>query len=128
MKLKVWDIFDNSSEKSLDFVVAESAGLALDHVLNYPNPFTTYTEFWFEHNRPCCGLQVEIQIFTITGKLIKTILTFVNTDGYRADPIPWDGKDDYNDPIGKGVYIYKLRVKDNEGKYAEKTQKLVILK
>ena len=128
MNMKVWDIFNNSSDKSLDFVVAEDAKLALDHVLNYPNPFTTYTEFWFEHNRPCCGLDVQIQIFTISGKLIKTIDTYVQTNGYRAEPIPWDGLDDYGDPIGKGVYLYKLRVKDNQGGYAEKIEKLVILK
>lgn len=128
LSLKVWDVFNNSAEKNIDFVVADNADLALDHVLNYPNPFTTYTEFWFEHNQPCCGLDVQIQIFTITGKLIKTITTWVQTTGYRADPIPWDGLDDYGDPIGKGVYVYKLKVRDNLGGYAEKLEKLVILR
>ncbi len=128
LRLKAWDVYNNSSETSIDFVVAESAEMALTHVLNYPNPFTTYTEFWFEHNQPCCGLDVQVQIFTITGKLIKTIATKVETDGFRADPIPWDGRDDFGDRIGKGVYIYKLRVKSNQGLYADKTEKLVILK
>jgi hypothetical protein len=128
LKFKAWDIYNNSSETEIDFVVAESAELALSHVLNYPNPFTTYTEFWFEHNQPCCGLDVQVQIFTITGKLIKTIVTHVETSGFRADPIPWDGRDDFGDRIGKGVYIYKLRVKSNKGLYADKTEKLVILK
>ena len=128
LNLKVWDVFNNSSEKTIDFVVADNANLALDHVLNYPNPFTTYTEFWFEHNQPCCGLDVQIQIFTVTGKLVKTIDAWVQTDGYRAEPIPWDGLDDYGDPIGKGVYVYKLRVKSSQGGYAEKLEKLVILR
>ncbi len=128
LKLKVWDTYNNSSERSIDFVVAESAELALDHVLNYPNPFTTYTEFWFEHNRPCCGLDVQVQIFTISGKLVKTISTWVQTNGYRAEPIPWDGLDDYGDPIGKGVYLYKLRVRDQDGSYSEQIEKLVILR
>ncbi len=128
LTLKAWDVYNNSSENELDFVVAESADLALSHVLNYPNPFTTYTEFWFEHNQPCCGLDVQVQIFTITGKLIKTIQTRVETDGFRADPIPWDGKDDFGDNIGKGVYVYTLKVKSNSGQYSEKTEKLVILK
>jgi len=126
--LKAWDIYNNSSEAHLDFVVAESAELALSHVLNYPNPFTTYTEFWFEHNQPCCGLDVQVQIFTISGKLLKTISTHVETTGFRADPIPWDGTDDFGDRIGKGVYIYKLRVKSSAGLYADKIEKLVILK
>ncbi|PKP04382.1 MAG: oxidoreductase [Bacteroidetes bacterium HGW-Bacteroidetes-6] len=128
MTLKAWDILNNSSEASIDFVVTSSAILAISHVLNYPNPFTTYTEFWFEHNQPCCGLEVQIQIFTITGKLAKTINQSVNTSGFRADPIQWDGTDDYGDPLARGVYIYRVRIKNSDGQYAEKSEKLVILK
>ncbi|MEI8203808.1 MAG: type IX secretion system sortase PorU [Bacteroidota bacterium] len=128
LKIKVWDVYNNSSESYIDFIVAESSELALKHVLNYPNPFTTTTSFYFEHNQPCCYLDVQIQIFTISGKLIKTIQTMVATDGYRNEPIVWDGKDDFGDNIGRGVYLYKLRVKKDDGKYAEKLEKLVILK
>ncbi len=128
LKVKAWDVYNNSAESEIDFVVAESAELALNHVLNYPNPFTTYTEFWFEHNQPCCGLDVQIQIFTITGKLIKSIQTTVETNGFRADPIPWDGRDDFGDVIGKGVYVYMLKVKNSTGQVSQKTEKLVILK
>lgn len=128
LTLKAWDILNNSSETTIDFVVSSSAGLALTHVLNYPNPFTTYTEFWFEHNQPCCGLDVQIQIFTITGRLVKTINQNVNTNGFRADPIEWDGKDDFGSPLARGVYVYRLRVKNSDGQYAEKSEKLVILK
>ena len=128
LRLKVWDIYNNSSEVSTEFVVAQSAQLALSHVLNYPNPFTTHTAFFFEHNHPCCALDVQIQIFTITGRLIKTIDQSVQTMGYRAEPIPWDGLDDFGDPIGRGVYIYKLKVKNDDNSMAEKTEKLVILR
>jgi len=128
LKLKVWDIYNNSSEANTEFIVAQSAQLSLDHVLNYPNPFTTHTSFLFEHNHPCCSLQVQIQIFTITGRLIKTIDQVVQTIGYRAEPIDWDGLDDYGDPIARGVYIYKLKVKSDDGSTAQKTEKLVILR
>ena len=50
--LKYGMFYNNSSTASTDFVVSESAKLALDHVLNYPNPFTTHTTFMFEHNGP----------------------------------------------------------------------------
>jgi len=30
--------------------------------------------------------------------------------------IEWDGKDDFGDKLGKGVYIYKVKIKDEEGK------------
>ncbi len=128
LTLKVWDIYNNSSEATLDFVVQKEEEMALKHVFNYPNPFTTHTSFFFEHNQPCCGLLVQIQIFTITGKLIKTIAKEVQTTGFRADPIEWDGLDDFGDNIGKGVYIYKLKVQTQDGSSAEKIEKLVIIK
>ena len=128
LKLRVWDIYNNSSEAYTEFVVAESATLALNHVLNYPNPFTTRTSFFFEHNRPCNTLDVQIQIFTVSGKLIKTIDRTIACEGYRVDDIEWDGRDDYGDAIGKGVYVYRLKIKDLDGSSAEKYEKLVLLK
>ncbi len=132
LSLKVWDVYNNSTEAITEFIVANSADLVLSHVLNYPNPFTTYTEFWFEHNRPGQSLEVQIQIFTISGRLIKTINTNVFTLGYRPDPkvytdLQWNGKDDFGDNIGRGVYVYHLKVKAEDGSFADKFEKLVIL-
>ncbi|MBC8173130.1 MAG: type IX secretion system sortase PorU, partial [Chitinophagales bacterium] len=82
--VKAWDVYNNSGEGYTEFVVAESADLALSHVLNYPNPFTTHTSFWFEHNRPGDMLDVKVEIFTVSGKMIKTLQQQVITDGYRV--------------------------------------------
>ncbi|HMX05739.1 MAG TPA: T9SS type A sorting domain-containing protein, partial [Chitinophagales bacterium] len=127
--VKAWDVYNNSGDGYTEFVVAETANLALDHVLNYPNPFTDNTSFWFEHNRPGDVLDVKIEIFTVSGKRVKTIQQQVITDGYRVDDITWDGLDDYGDVIGKGVYVYKLSVKAaSDNSKASEFQKLVILK
>ena len=127
LSLKVWDVYNNSSQSYTEFIVARSAELALSHVLNYPNPFTTRTQFYFEQNQCCQVLDVQVQIFTVSGKLVKNIDQFVTTEGFRSDPIEWDGRDDFGDKIGKGVYIYRIKVKTSEGATAEKYEKLVIL-
>ena len=127
LTLKVWDIANNSSTASIDFVVVENEELALSHVLNYPNPFSTYTQFFFEYNQPGTEVDIEIQIFTVSGKLVKTLNASQFTSGYRSEPIVWDGRDDYGDKIGRGVYIYRLKASTADGKSAEKIEKLVIL-
>lgn len=127
LKLKVWDVYNNSSEAYTEFVVAESANLALEHVLNYPNPFTTRTSFMFEHNQPCNSLDVQVQVFTVSGKLVKTINETVLSQGFRNDPIEWDGLDDYGQKIGRGVYLYNLKVTTPDGQKAEQIERLVIL-
>ena len=128
LKVKAWDIHNNSSEDYTEFVVATDAKLALTHVYNYPNPFTTHTEFMFEHNRCCDDLSISVQIYSISGKLVKSIVQQVHSVGFRVDDIQWDGLDDYGDAIGKGVYVYKLAVRDAEGNSAHKFEKLVVLR
>jgi hypothetical protein len=127
LQVKAWDVLNNSGIGYTEFIVEEKANLALTHVLNYPNPFTTNTRFMFEHNKPGTSLDLKIEIFTVTGKVIKTITKNINTLGYRVDDITWDGLDEYGDKIGRGVYIYRISLKDESGKKVSQYQKLVIL-
>lgn len=128
LSFKVWDVNNNSAEVKLDFIVQEKQEIALSHVLNYPNPFTTRTQFFFEHNQVCESLDAQIQIYTVSGKLVKTINQQVRTQGFRTEGIEWDGKDDFGDQIAKGVYVYRLSVRTPSGDIAQKLEKLVILR
>ncbi len=132
LTLKVWDVYNNSSISEIQFVVFDKdQELVVNNVLNYPNPFVNYTEFWFNHNSSV-PLDVSIQIFTVSGKLVRTLNGQTN-EGLKVTStlsrdIVWDGRDDFGDKIGKGVYIYKLTVQSNVlNKKVEKIEKLVIL-
>ena len=127
LTIKAWDAANNSNEITLEFRVVNQASLSLEHVLNYPNPFTTRTTFWFEHNRPGEELYVDIQVFTVTGKLVKTLRRTIFSPGNRSSEVEWDGRDEYGSKIGRGVYIYRLRVQTMDGKTAQKLEKLFIL-
>ena len=101
--------------------------LEISHVLNYPNPFTTRTSFWFEHNKPGQSLQVQLQIMTISGRVIRAVTQTLQTEGNRVTEISWDGRDDYGNRPGRGVYLYKLRVISPGRKSREVLGKLVML-
>lgn len=125
---KAWDVYNNMVTAEIQFVVVGDDKIKLENVLNYPNPFVNYTEFWFSHNRPFEPLEVQVQIMTVTGKVVRSINRTILTEGFLSREITWDGKDDFGDRIGKGVYIYKLTVKSTfSGKKTEKYEKLVIL-
>ena len=132
LKLKAWDVYNNASTQEIQFIVFDKdESLELTNVLNYPNPFINYTEFWFNHNSSDI-LDVSIQIFTISGKLIKTLNGQTNivsgTASSTSRDLTWNGNDDFGSKIGKGVYVYKLKVHSKEtGMKAEKIEKLVIL-
>jgi flagellar hook assembly protein FlgD len=74
--------------------VKSSEKIEISRILNYPNPFSTKTSFYFEHNQASGQVDVLIQIFSITGKVVKTIISSFYADGFRNQPIEWDGRDD----------------------------------
>lgn len=126
--LKAWDTFNNSAEKTLDFVVANSGGLALDHVLNYPNPFANNTTFHFDHNRAGDDLDVQVQIFTVAGRLIRTLNVQAPGAQSHVGDLVWNGRDEYGDVLARGVYVYKVNVRSTrDGAHTSKYEKLVIL-
>ena len=128
LSIKAWDVYNNSQTQDISFIVAGDDELKITRVLNYPNPFIDYTEFWFNHNRPFEPLEVMIQVFTVSGKLVWTKNQIANTNGFLFREMSWDGRDDFGNKIGKGVYVYKLTVKSTlTNQKAEKYEKLVIL-
>jgi hypothetical protein len=136
IKVRAWDVANNPAEGLTEFVVASSEKAALRQVLNYPNPFTTQTCFQFEHNQAGFDLDVSVHIYTISGRLIKTLQERIFSTSHRlglGDCIQWDGRDDFGDALAKGVYLYKVRIRAMHGGGAEVTaesdfEKLVILR
>jgi hypothetical protein len=129
LKVKVWDVANNSAEGEINFVVADDANMALGHVLNYPNPFSSNTKFFVEHNKNGNLLKVTIKIYTVSGHVVKTLEDSFFAEGNLYCDLEWDGLDDYGDAIGRGVYVYQVIVKDEtSGEHISKFEKLVLLR
>jgi hypothetical protein len=64
---------------------------------------------------------------TVTGKIVWTKNQIITTDGFLSKELTWNGRDDFGDKLGKGVYVYKLTVKSMLLIKAENSKKLVIL-
>ena len=125
LQVRAWDNVNNSNTRTLGFTVAATAGapanggatgtsdmspLAIDKLMNFPNPFTQGTTFSFEHNFPGQNIQVNLSIYTPNGKLVKQINKTVNTNGTRNVQITYDGTDASGSRIARNVYIYKIQI------------------
>jgi antitoxin (DNA-binding transcriptional repressor) of toxin-antitoxin stability system len=134
MRVRAWDVANNLGEGTTEFIVADDGRIALQNVLNYPNPFTDRTCFQFDTNVAGEDLEVLIQVFTVSGRLVKTLEEFIpaNDGALRLDDcIEWDGRDDYGDQLARGVYLYQVRVRTQGGQELNgqsEFEKLVILK
>ncbi|MCZ2356482.1 MAG: type IX secretion system sortase PorU [Bacteroidia bacterium] len=129
LNVKVWDVSNHSGTAETRFIVADDASLALEHIFNYPNPFTTNTTFFFNHNQAGHWLDAQIRIYSISGKLVKSLRQTFYGESSISCSIDWDGLDDFGQRIGRGVYVYEVtvRVKDT-GKQISKFEKLVLLR
>lgn len=109
LRVRAWDIANNPGEGFTEFIVASSEKAALQRVLNYPNPFTDNTYFQFEHNIPGgYPMDIKISIYTISGKIIKTIQYSGMSSGSIITDIQWNGRDDFQQKLAAGVYIYRV--------------------
>ena len=102
---KAWDNANNSSVKELSLRVSGWAELELTEVMNYPNPFSDLTNFYYRLSHQ--AERVEIKIFTEAGKLIRHMPFASSRAGYNFST-DWDGRDQAGDKVANGVYIYKI--------------------
>ncbi|MEW6652520.1 MAG: type IX secretion system sortase PorU, partial [Bacteroidota bacterium] len=117
VKVKAWDVFNNlSTQESAFTVVSNEKGIVIRDVVNYPNPMTSTTTFTFQHNYNL-SFNVKIKIYTIAGRLIKTL---EQTDLLeKFVKVDWDGRDEDGNQIGNGTYLYKLIIESSDGSFKD---------
>ena len=126
--VKVWDVYNNSTDASIDFIVVSSAEFAFQHLLNYPNPMKDQTTFTWETNQVDQSMEVEIRIFTLNGRPVKTIQQTIYSQGFRAASIQWDGTQDDGRKISSGLYVYQVQLMIPDGTAKRLASKLVVIR
>ena len=87
----------------------------------YPNPvFTNETMIKYGVPEAMQGLPVQIQVFDISGRLVRTLS---GAHGSAVQQSVWDLRDDAGSQVRSGVYFYRLRV----GK-TEKVERLMVIR
>ncbi len=128
LTFKAWDVYNNSSEAKIDFVVASSKGLRLQNVINYPNPFSERTTFSFEHNRFNEDLEVELEIFNLQGEKMLLFKDKVFTADANVSKFILD-LNGYGTKFANGMYIYYLSIKSlKDAQKAIATGKIVVMR
>ncbi|MHB1049589.1 MAG: type IX secretion system sortase PorU [Bacteroidota bacterium] len=118
LKVRAWDVYNNSSMEEIFFSVASGEGLSIRQLYNFPNPVSTTTAFTFQHNQ-LLPIDVTIFIYTVTGRMIHKIEQFGVGD--RFVRIPWDRRDSDGDEVGNGIYFYKVTAKTIDGRFTSES-------
>lgn len=90
--------------------------MQVSQVLNYPNPFSTSTQFIFTLTGEKIPERIKIQILNIRGQVVREIQKEELGPlriGLNRTTFAWNGTDQYGDKLANGVYLYKVVVMDN---------------
>ncbi len=123
---QVADVNGNISDPdTLRFKVV--SGFDIKVIGNFPNPFANVTTFAFRIEAPEQLDDLNISIYTVSGRRIKKITPeditsqILNSVGYHE--VQWDATDDDGRDIANGIYFYRIKGKLN-GKTVEKKGKI----
>ena len=107
--------------------VEEQAGTPQPAVVslaqNYPNPFNAAT--LISYSVPSAG-RVILDIFNIQGQRVAAVDQGLRAPGMHT--VPWNGVDAEGQPLGSGVYFYRLRQPDEVQGIEPQTRKMLLLR
>ncbi|HOV98019.1 MAG TPA: C25 family cysteine peptidase [Bacteroidota bacterium] len=128
LEIRVKDVTGNWSDSIATKIVFQvETESRLLQVYNYPNPFGRTTYFTFIITGRTMPEEVLIKIYTVAGRLIKTIRCNQSELQAGFNRVYWDGRDAEGDEIANGIYLYKILMKC-ENETVEATQKLAIVR
>ncbi len=115
----IYELFLNGKDKTGNVSGADDYRISFEvvnkpsitNILNYPNPFSTSTAFLFTLTGSQIPSQLKIQILTVTGKVVKEVTKGELGPlhiGRNITEYKWDGKDQYGQMLGNGVYLYRV--------------------
>ncbi len=126
IKMKAWDTYNNPGEASIDFVVVAESELAINNLINYPNPFTEQTTFRLDHNQAGDDVSVKIDIYNGQGAIIHTLYYDFPDSNTHLDDMVWDGTNRFGFRLNPGLYIAQVTVQsETTGLKNKKYQKLL---
>lgn len=128
LRLKVWDVFNNSGEEIIEFKVISGSNIIIANIGNSPNPAGYYTSFIFEHNQAGEELTVQISVFDMAGRLVADFNENVITSGFNTKLSEWDLTDQNGNKLRPGIYPYRITITDKNGRQTSNHQKLVVIR
>ncbi len=125
LQFRAWDVLNNTSMQTLDFVVDGSLRPNLVSVYASQNPAITHTNFLITHDRPGSELDVHLEVFDFSGQRMYSYQeTSVSATGVTV--IPWNLTTNSGGRLGAGIYLYRVTMSCNGSKEVSKSQKLII--
>ena len=126
LKLKVWDTFNNSSEKFIEFNVVKGLKPVMSEVYAVGNPAITDAKFFIKHNRPDALITISLYIYDLMGRMVWSAQESGRSDMFTSFPITWNLTDMAGRRVPRGIYVYKAGISTDGVTETTKAKKIAV--
>lgn len=131
LKIRVWDVANNSSESETEFIVADNSEMVLDQIFAVPNPSKVGegASFWLQHNLDGKEIKIEVDVINLAGVKVANMESQFVAEGNNYQGISWDGRSASGTAVSEGMYVFYVRITDMEtGETVQDAEKLVLIR
>ncbi len=126
LRLRVWDVYNNVSEKTITFNVKNGLKPDIADIYCTGNPASVETSFYVKHNRPDAVVTVTIEVYDLMGRLVWKTSQTGRSDMYTSTPVTWDLHDSGGRRVPRGIYVYRATISTDGVTEATKAKKLAV--
>ena len=126
LRLRVWDVYNNVSEKTISFNVVNGLAPEIAEVYCVNSPASAEASFYVKHNRPDAVVSVTIEVFDLMGRKVWSTTQAGRSDMYTSTPVTWDLYDTGGRRVPRGIYVYRATISTDGIKEATKSKKLAV--
>ena len=125
LTFRAWDVLNNTSLTSLDFVVDDGMATNIVRLMASQNPAITSTNFMVSYDLPGSDCDFVIEVFDFSGRRIW--MHEESSSGERGVyTVTWNLTNGAGAKVDTGIYLYRCRVRCGQSKWTSKTQKIIV--
>jgi hypothetical protein len=119
LSFRAWDLLNNSTTKTLNFIVEAGLDPSIYNVMTYPNPVQQrgVLNFVVNYDQPDESLSTEVYLFNTSGQMIYTHKQD-NPDRVAINLAEME--------LMPGIYMYNVKIKSASSKYSAASGKIIV--
>ena len=125
LRLRVWDVYNNVSDKTISFNVVHGLAPEISDVI-CASSSSAEASFYVKHNRPDAVVSVTIEVYDLMGRKVWSSTQAGRSDMYTSTPVTWDLTDGGGRRVPRGIYVYRAIISTDGIKEATKSKKLAV--
>ncbi len=126
LRLRVWDVFNNSSSRTINFNVVSGLKPDVYGLWTDACPASVEANFYVRHNRPDATLQITLRVYDLMGREVWSSTQSGRSDMFRSFPITWNLNDLSGRRVPRGIYVCRASVSTDGVQEATKAVKIAV--